>query len=127
MHKRLSGIAAVAWTLVITVLCLISSNAFSDIATFKIPHKDKYVHFFFYFVFTLLWYFFIKDRMAVSRKKVRVIIFIIAFSYGIVIEILQKFIAHNRSADVMDVLANTLGSAMAVLFVWLFERNKKYN
>lgn len=125
MLKRLLGIAAIVWTLLITVLCLTSGDAFSSLATFKIPHKDKYVHFFFYFVFTFLWYAYSVKHIKVSRKKARMIIFITALSYGIVIEILQELIAHKRSADVMDALANTLGSITAILIVWLFEKNKK--
>jgi VanZ family protein len=115
---------AVLWTLLFTVSCLITADSFHDLERFKIPYKDKYVHFGFYFGFTVLWVFALKHRSA-KESKTRLTVFFSAVLYGIIIEICQGLFTVNRSADITDVMANTAGSAAAVLGLWLLDKYKK--
>lgn len=105
-------IAAIFWTITITILCLVSINKLPSITTFK--YKDKIIHFLFYFVFVLLW------NYALKKNKIEIFtIVVIAIVYGIIIEVLQSTITLNREADVFDALANSLGACSALLFLKL--------
>lgn len=103
-----------------TTASLISAASFEAMEGFKLPHKDKYVHFIFYFVFSLLW-FLCLDKGS-RRGRLRLIIFSVAVVYGLVMEVLQGVIATGRSADLADAAVNTMGSATAILIVWLYKK-----
>jgi len=96
---------AVAWTVLITVLSLISFDRTPSFML-QLPFKDKLVHFIFYFVFVVLWCFGL-------HKTDKIKILLIAVVYGIIIEILQYVLTENRTADFYDVLANSLGAFLA--------------
>lgn len=118
--------AAIAWTVLITVLCLVSMEKLGSVNDVKIPYKDKYGHFTFYFLFTLLWAAYFKIKFRISPKKARINALIAAIIYGAFIEVLQGLFTNGkRQADFLDVVFNTLGSLVAVLVLWLLHRDKK--
>ncbi|NNT71366.1 VanZ family protein [Flavobacterium sp. IMCC34852] len=81
---------------------------------------DKYGHFFFHFVFTLLWgyYFLLKQQQLSFRNLLGIVI--VSLAYGILIEFLQENFTQTRQADVLDVLANFTGAVTALsVFVFL--------
>jgi len=86
---------------------------------------DKYVHLTFYFIFTVLWYLALRLKYIVSGAKIRLTIFLMAIVFGVLIELAQEFFTTDRSADVNDALANSTGSALAVLVLWLIAKLKK--
>jgi VanZ family protein len=108
---------SIGWALFILVLCGIPGNQISKVKIIEIPHFDKFVHFLFYFVFTLL--LISENNTQKSHRKVTVNAILIAavFSlcYGAFIEVLQKEIFVRRSGDIMDMIANTLGFLVAVI------------
>lgn len=57
-----------------------------------------------------------------SLKHSIIISFLIAVSYGIIIEILQGVLTVNRKAELLDAILNSLGSLTAAVVVAL---NKK--
>lgn len=80
-------------------------------------NADKYVHFIFYFILTLL---FILNLGFTLKLKFSIIIsFVIAVIYGIIIEILQGQLTENRKSEFADVLFNSLGSLTAAILVFL--------
>jgi len=115
--------AAALWTVFVTVCCLVSMHNFDSVPVHD-GYTDKYVHCTFYFVFTVLWYMFLKTGTAVNTKKHRLWAFLLAVIYGIFIEGCQQFFTHDRSADITDVAANTTGAALAVLVLWLLNKRK---
>lgn len=110
---------AIAWTLVITTLSLADVGTLGN--SIKIPHKDKMLHFVFYFLFYILWFLCFKNKN--TRFKVSLLLF--AIGYGILMEVLQAIIGNHRSSDFYDVLANSFGSIAGLLFVNRFVINKK--
>lgn len=114
--------AALFWTIVITVCCLISLKTFENTA--DVEKGDKYVHFIFYFIFTILWYFFIKRKWG-NTAKTRFIVFMLGFLFGLFIEACQGLLTVDRSADIHDIFANTSGSAGAILILWLADKFSK--
>jgi VanZ family protein len=106
---------AIFWTILITTLSLITIERVPSFAI-TLQHKDKVVHFVFYFVFVIAWNLSLMQKI----KKFKVKVLSIAIVYGIVIEVLQYVLTENRTADFFDVLANSLGAILAfVLFPFI--------
>lgn len=101
---------------------MVSMDTFSSVDAFSFEYKDKVLHGIFYFVFTLFWFLFLRNTRHVKNLKLKVFLFAVA--YGIVIEICQGLFTTERSADVFDVVANTTGSALAILALWLSDNKK---
>ncbi|WP_294818436.1 VanZ family protein [uncultured Flavobacterium sp.] len=116
--------AAISWTAVITVACLVSAENFESLEKVDMPAKDKLLHAFFYFVFTVLWSYGLKTLKVSSAASRRGLAFAIAVGYGILMELFQWGITNNRSADVLDAVANTVGSALAVIVLWQYQKRK---
>ena len=108
----------ICWIVIITVLSL---SSFEDVDTerINIPHLDKLIHFFFYFVAAILGILLIRERTKGQFKLSRAII-ITALSviiYGIIIEVIQDTYTENRSGELYDVLANSLGAFFGAGFI----------
>lgn len=117
-------VAVAAWLVFIAYACLSSADTIPKAAWFNIPNKDKIVHFIFYFVLTLLLIAVYKVKI-ISLQKAWLYAFLTAVTYGIIIEVCQGVFTVNRSADVMDGLANATGSAAAIFVLWLLQLKRK--
>ncbi|QYJ69386.1 VanZ family protein [Flavobacterium litorale] len=115
--------AAIAWTVFVTVLCLVSMESLGAVNSFNFPNKDKFGHLTFYFVFTILWYVYFRCRK-IKIKRAQILALLFAFAYGTIVEILQGLFTEARQADVMDVVFNTLGSILAIGFLLFIRKNK---
>jgi VanZ family protein len=120
--KKTTLSLAIGWTFLILVLCLVS---FNNMPTVKVPGADKYGHFTFHFVFTLLWsyYFWLKQNQIVFRKLISIVL--ASLGYGILIEFLQETFTTTRQADSLDVLANCCGAVTAFVVFVLIKKKKK--
>jgi VanZ family protein len=117
VRKKIFLAAALFWTGVILFFCL--ENA-KDIPQINIPYIDKVVHAIFHFVFTTLWFLYFKKKLS-SSNIVQPLTWSFVFSllFGISIELMQQYITLTRSADVIDVLANTVGASLVVITILL--------
>ncbi len=121
LNKKTYFLLALLWTCIVTVLSLITIK--SDIgSSIKIENKDKFVHFTFYFVFVVLWFLFAKDKSI--NKKTKLIVLFSAIGYGILMEICQGIFTTTRTPDILDVLANSLGAIVGLLFVTALNNKK---
>jgi VanZ family protein len=106
---------ALLWTGTIAYFCL---ERASDLPVITIPNLDKCVHSFFYFGFTLVWFsFFRKQLQSVTVGKLLFFSFLLSFIFGISIEFLQEFYTKTRKGDVLDVIANSTGSILAIFTI----------
>lgn len=123
-NKLFLFFAAIFWTITIIVLSLIAIN--QDIDPLKIPNKDKIVHFMFYFIFVILWYSYFKNEN--FHKKYGLMVVVVAIIFGILIEICQATLTTSRQGDPMDVLANSTGAILGIIFsiLWYKRRKKQY-
>ena len=122
MPKKVFFLIALFWTGIILFFCLAS---FKDVPLESVSNIDKYVHTFFYFVFTSAWFLFLKKQMKNSSKiKLITISFTLSVLFGIGIEMLQEFFTTTRHADIYDVLANTTGAILAVLIIVFIDRKQ---
>lgn len=115
MRKRnILLLALIVWVVFITTLSLVSLNGLPKISP---KNGDKYVHFLFYFILTIL---LILNLMSKVRLKHSMVIsFVIAVFYGIIIEVLQGVFTENRRPELADALSNSLGSFVATIVVFL--------
>jgi len=119
--KQIYFCAALFWSGIILVSCLIKSN---EIPQIEIPYIDKVIHSFFYFVFTLLWFLYFKKIFNNSNSsKPLVVSFVFSLFFGIGIELLQQFVTDTRKGDVIDVLANMTGATLTVVVIVLINKN----
>ncbi|WP_164905447.1 VanZ family protein [Flavobacterium sufflavum] len=125
MLKKICLGAALSWTGIILYLCLIKA---SNLPSVDIVYLDKFVHAFFHFVFSLLWFlvlrFYYKNQ---SSTKLLGIVFFISLSFGITIELFQAFFTVSRNGDVIDVLSNTTGALLAILVLTFLNKNNFLN
>lgn len=99
-------------------------DAFSSVDPFDFRYKDKVVHFCFYFIFTISWYLFFKRLKKLNKGNVRLNVFLFAAGYGAFIELCQWLFTTGRTADIVDIIANTGGSAFAIGCIWLISKIK---
>lgn len=112
MLKNLVLVSAIFWTCLIAYLCL---ARFSSLPEIGVEGADKYVHFTFHFVFTILWgcYSWLTKR-TIKIKRILTIV-CISIAFGLLIEFLQEVCTITRKADVFDVIANVSGALIALL------------
>jgi len=106
-HKYNAYIISLALTVVIIYLSL-SPNAG---AIMPASVSDKVLHAFAYTVLALSWFYAIKK--AHDNTRVKIVIAISIFIFGIIIEVLQEWLAQGRMMDFKDVIANTIGILVA--------------
>jgi VanZ family protein len=119
--KQLFFWGALFWAGIITFFCLVQLN---NVPLGEVTNIDKYVHAFFHFVFTVLWFLFFKKHMKNrSIYKPLMFSFMLSIFFGIGIEILQELYTATRKADVFDVLANMTGAGLSVVVILLLRKN----
>ncbi|XLS29813.1 VanZ family protein [Flavobacteriaceae bacterium M23B6Z8] len=79
---------------------------------------DKLVHLIFYLVLTILLYLYLrKEHQKYQKRKVLTIASVFSLIYGMIIEVLQGILPYKRSADWLDVVANSVGIVFAILII----------
>ena len=124
-HKYFYLWLAELWTLFIAYLCLTSAK---DLPNVELINKmglqsiDKYVHFTLHFVFSTLWFQYLKNKESNKNKPLQGIlakVLLASFIYGVLIEIAQSLFTTTRQGDVIDVMANTSGAIVAIGLLFL--------
>ncbi len=104
---------ALIWTFSVLIASLISMKNMPKI---EVPGKDKTIHFIFYSVLTFLWYLALQKKY--KNKALKYIIALAVIIYGIIIEVLQGALTQNREMDFYDVMANSGGALLALIFIF---------
>lgn len=113
-RKKLLFSILLFWVILITILSLVS---FRKMPKISVENSDKYVHFSFYFVLTIL--LFLNIIVKSNFYKTIFISILIAVFYGIIIEGMQEAFTSTRRAEWGDVVFNSLGSLTAALLLYL--------
>ena len=111
--KRLLFIAII-YSCLITVLFFIPSQ---DLPKTQLLEADKLVHILVYFILVNLWmlYLYVSNDYHFEKKWIPILLLSILL-YGIIIEIFQGLFTVSRSADILDVVSNLLGSLLGIFF-----------
>ncbi len=102
--ERNAYLIAITITILVAYLSL-QSNGVE--VPFHFNNMDKVLHTFAYYVLTTSWLF------AFRNKKFTYYIVFFLLGYGILLEFFQDWFTSNRTKDVFDVLANTIGIIIA--------------
>ena len=112
------------WTIVIIVVCSIPGKEIPQTPFINIPHFDKIVHAGLYFVLSLFSVRSFKQlSLIVLRQHPYMSSVIYAILLGVFVEIIQHYYIPNRAGEVLDALANTVGSILAVSILFFKEKN----
>lgn len=116
-------IPAILWIILILVLCTLPGKDIPHNGWFSLPHLDKVVHFGLFggiVFFLALGYY----RQKKHVSALMLLIFVLcAACYGLAIEFVQKYYAIDRSFDMQDASADTLG---AIAGVWVFKLFRRW-
>ena len=115
-HKNKIVLISIIYTALLTYLSLDTVKS-----SIKLPSQsDKLFHALAYLIFTVVWFFAFYPNLKFNYKKALVTASLVSLSFGIIIEFLQHFLTFNRQGDILDVLANALGTLFAVLIIKYF-------
>lgn len=106
-------------SIVILYLSLANAKTFEHAGLFDIPYLDKMVHFGLYFSFMSV--IIIEHRNFFDNTRKLLLIALIPFFFGSLVELMQAGFTSTRKADFLDIMFNSAGIAVAV-FIWLFIR-----
>lgn len=116
--SRSSLIIAIVSTIIIAFLSLVKLGK----QPINFTYLDKVEHFLAYFFLTLFW------LIALAKNRQRtILITVVCFFYGIIIEVLQVTLTTYRTAEYADALANMVGVLFAVLIFNFFFKKKQSN
>ncbi len=124
--KHLYAFAFIGWMVFVTFSSLYSFEG-SGLSTFNIPYGDKVVHFVFYFVPAILGSMFFvetKEKKSTLIKYLKILALSLIF-FGIVIEVIQEAMTVNRSGDVFDALANSIGVILGIIAIFTQFQGKR--
>ena len=122
LSKQNILLIAITYTIFVYVICLIPIETSIEL---PISYMDKLVHIVIYFIFTLVWFAYFQG-LSISSSILSSLIksSFVGFFTCVTIEVLQETVSKGRFADVYDVLANSLGIIIAIVFL---SQLKKYN
>lgn len=109
--NSLLKILAVLWLLFISVLFFLPGSSLPSGGLFDLPYFDKGVHAGFFGVLLFLWRFYFGPA-----EKFNWLLLLLAFCYGMGVEVVQHYFIANRTFDLSDVAADMLGAAAGVFF-----------
>ena len=121
--RKLLPIVSFGYSLALLVSCLITVKGVIEMPN----NNDKVIHAAAYFIFTCLWFYTFLISFKKSKAQAIKITVFCAISFGIIIEILQEVTTQTREADYKDVIANVIGTLLAVLFINLITTLKVKN
>ena len=103
------------WALVILVLCGMPGRDIPHISFLEMLSFDKFVHAGIFFVLFVLMVrgFLLQTKFQLLNTRAKVIALTIGVAYGGLLEILQGLVFEERSADVYDFAANSIGCLIA--------------
>ncbi|QMU30183.1 VanZ family protein [Adhaeribacter radiodurans] len=118
---------AVGWAALILILTLLPPQALPKVPDWNIISIHSLAHLFVFMV----WAFLVLDGFTKSsagsglRTSQIFLTLFLAISYGIIIELLQGFMRLGRQPDIVDVVYNTVGALLGILFFYLVKVYKR--
>lgn len=108
---KYSSLLLITWALVIFILCATPGQYIPSANWLELLSFDKWVHATVFFVLQFLFMVFLFSR----KKSLTLVIvaLILCVSYGGSLEIMQAKCFSNRSADILDFIANSFGCLVA--------------
>jgi VanZ family protein len=117
--KTYALITTLIYSAALTLVCLVPLNGVIKV---NITLGDKIFHAVTYMILSFLWYLTFYYNLNSSKTKALLYAMLVSITFGIIIEILQGTVTAYRSADINDVIANTIG--VLIMSVVIVIKNK---
>jgi len=114
---------AIAWFCISLFLLTLPGSALPKDELFDKLQVDKWVHITMFFLLCFLFGYPLRKTNNVSLLTWLLVICMTGIAYGIAIEFVQKYWIPNRSFDIWDIAADTVGCIIA--FIWLRRKPKQ--
>ena len=123
--KTVFFIPAIVWFIIANVLFFMPGQDLPTTSFLQEIYFDKWVHIGLFSGLVLLTaYPFIKAGRCTKKLLIKIVIIFII--YGVSVEFIQKYFASDRSFDVTDIMADTVGCFLGYLASgWFIQRIKK--
>jgi len=107
------NILSILVALIIAFLSLANGNEIDKLSFIRYHDFDKIVHFTMYFVLmaVIIW----ENRNSLQKNGLIFLIGLIPFFFGLLLELLQTWIATSRSGSIYDLLFNLAGIIFAIV------------
>lgn len=109
---------ALVYTVALLVVCLRPLK----LPNIGVSFGDKIFHALAYVVLALLWYCTLINQNKFSSKRALLWASVFSIFFGMVIEVFQEVFTTTRQADIMDVVANTVGVLFSAFLIMLKKR-----
>ena len=125
--RKYPFLPAVIFFFITVFLLTLPGSSFPKSHFFDIPYFDKWVHIGLFGTLCFLFsYPIISFTISIKQKRVWLVaIFLLCSIYGVAMEYVQEYWVINRSFDAMDMLADSIGSLVAMFIS--FQLLHKYN
>ena len=109
---------AIGWFIVSLVLLSLPGSTIPKYPLLALLHADKWVHISLFFILCYLFARpFAKSSLTqTDRKKWFLLIMLSSIAYGIIMEFVQKYWIPNRSFEILDIVADSLGCILAYFY-----------
>ena len=118
------NILSIIVALLIMYLSLAGSDKFEKFSYINIPFLDKVIHFGMYFVLMSVIIF--ENRKTYKNTRQLFFIALIPLFYGVLMEIFQSTLTVTRTGSFYDVISNSVGILVSILFwLWIKSLSKR--
>lgn len=121
MTKKIASyIPAACWFILTIVLLTLPGSTIPKENWLDKIWADKWVHIVLFGILVILWCraISISGGEIDSLKKYFILVAVSGIAYGIGMEFVQKHLVSNRSFDIGDIVADTIGCLAGLLFSW---------
>ena len=118
---------AIAWTVIIFFIIAIPGSSIPDSSLFQIPHFDKIIHagIFFFLGLSSVYGFTKQGNTTILKSYAYTSAVIFCVIYGGLTEVIQHFFIAERSGEMADFTANTIGSVAGVAVFYYLTKTQK--
>jgi VanZ family protein len=111
-------IPAWAWFFLIFILCAIPGRDIPHISFLELLSFDKFIHASIFFILVFLFNRGLKSQTTYTnlKQKAKIVTVLSSILYGGLLEIMQGTFFQERTADIYDFIANTLGCLAGAFF-----------
>ena len=111
-------LASLIWAGVILLLSGLPSSNFPNLDFWNFLTFDKFAHALFYAILVILITIGAVKHHRFSSKRSQSLVkgLVVGLTYGVLIELMQAFLFISRSADWADIVANTIGCLIGVIY-----------
>ncbi|MCH5596918.1 VanZ family protein [Niabella ginsengisoli] len=109
---------AIFWSAIIVILLVIPGSDLPEEASFlNIPYFDKWIHFGLFALFVVLWCAIVRYKSSTNTiKRNFILVTLTGILFGYIMELVQKYLVANRDYDMWDVVADSAGAIVGLIF-----------